>query len=84
LPSDLLKVGLYVAKRQRALIDVAILGEPDRVATYGYALFRAPQIFLGTLSPEDYSKGYLALITFLRLVAMGFFLSIIIKRFNRR
>lgn len=67
-----------------ALTDVVTFGETNRVEAYVYAFLEAPQIFLGTLSPVHYSKGYLALITFIRLVAMGFFLSIIIKRFNRR
>ncbi|MBD2214241.1 hypothetical protein H6G27_30915 [Nostoc linckia FACHB-104] len=44
----------------------------------------APQIFLGTLSPSNYPIPYLTFILFIRLVAFGFFMSIIIKRFNRR
>jgi len=34
--------------------------------------------------PDDYGKVYLGLITCVRLVTVGFFLSIIIKKFSRR
>jgi hypothetical protein len=44
----------------------------------------APRIFLGTLSPGWYSGAYLTVILFARLIALGLFLSIMIKRLNRR
>jgi hypothetical protein len=34
--------------------------------------------------PDDYGKSYLALITCVRLVIVGFFLAIIIKKLGRR
>jgi hypothetical protein len=67
-----------------AVFDVFQFGDPSHVGSYWHALESAPEIFLGILSPPNYPKWYLTLITFVRLVAMGFFLSIIIKRFNRR
>lgn len=45
---------------------------------------KMPSIFLGVISPANYPALYLSLIEFVRLVIMGFFMSIIIKRFNRR
>jgi Pentapeptide repeats (9 copies) len=48
------------------------------------ALLSAPAIFLGTLSPDRYSKSWLAVVTFFRLTSLALFMSIIIKRFNRR
>lgn len=54
------------------------------VKTYLESLWLAPQIFLGVMSPDNYSGGWLATIFFVRLVIFGFFMSIIIKRFNRR
>ncbi len=48
------------------------------------ALFISPQIFLGTYAPESYPNLYLTGILLVRLVMFGFFMSIIIKRFNRR
>ncbi|WP_211252492.1 pentapeptide repeat-containing protein [Maridesulfovibrio frigidus] len=44
----------------------------------------APQIFLGTFSPKSYSSVSLTVIKFVRLVMFGFFMSIILKRFNKR
>lgn len=67
-----------------AVIDVTQFGDPRRVDSYFTALGNAPAIFLGLTSPASYPKSYLTGITFVRLVALGFFLSIIIKRFNRR
>lgn len=44
-----------------------------------------PQIFLGVeSSPSGYGGGYLATILIIRLVLFGFFMSILIKRANRR
>jgi hypothetical protein len=67
-----------------AILDVFVYGEPGEVGSYFLAFKRSTEIFVGTLTPSDYWKGYLALITCVRLVAVGFFLSIIIKKFNRR
>lgn len=67
-----------------AFKDVCYGGDPGRVQSYFVSLIKSLAVFLGTLTPDDYGKTYLSLITFIRLVAVGFFLSIIIKRFNRR
>jgi hypothetical protein len=67
-----------------ALGDVAVYGDPGRVQSYGASFIRSFAIFFGTLIPDDYGKAYLALITCVRLVIVGFFLSIIIKKFSRR
>jgi hypothetical protein len=67
-----------------AVVDVRFWGQPDKVDSYISAFENVPQIFLGVLTPENYPKTYVTVITFIRLIAMGFFLSIIIKRFNRR
>ena len=67
-----------------AVYDVFNFGDPQRVASYGRALVTASEIFVGVLSPENYPKWYMSLATLIRLLAMGFFLSILVKRFNRR
>lgn len=48
------------------------------------ALWRAPQIFLGIDPPLYFSAGWMTIITLVRLIAFGLFMSILIKRFNRR
>ena len=67
-----------------ALVDVAFDGDPASVRSYVASFIRSFAIFFGTLTPDDYGKVYLALITCVRLIAVGFFLSIIIKKFSRR
>jgi hypothetical protein len=65
-------------------VDAVFHGDPSRFQTYAVSLSRSFEVFFGTLTPDDYSKGYLATVTCVRLIAVGFFLSIIIKKFNRR
>lgn len=66
------------------IFDVFQFRDPHLIGSYIQSFFDAPQIFLGTLSPSNYSSIYLTVILFIRLVAFGFFMSIIIKRFNCR
>lgn len=67
-----------------AVIDVMAWGEVGKVSDYVISLGKSPQIFLGILSPDAYPRSYLTAIAFVRLISIGFFMSIIIKRFNRR
>ena len=67
-----------------ALIDVLKFQNATKVTSYWTAILTMPEIFLGVTSPSYYSKWYLAMIFFTRLITIGFFMSIIIKRFNRR
>jgi hypothetical protein len=67
-----------------ALRDVFVNGDPDKVKSYFASFIRSFAIFFGTLTPDEYGRTYLASITCIRLVTVGFFLSIIIKIFSRR
>jgi hypothetical protein len=67
-----------------SVIDVLAFRDPQRLGNYFSAFLEAPQILLGVLSPPSYPSAYLTVIVFFRLVLFGFFMSIIIKRFNRR
>lgn len=67
-----------------ALIDALNFKDPTKINSYSDAILKMPGVFLGVTSPAYYPSWYLAIIFFTRLVAMGFFMSIIIKRFNRR
>ena len=67
-----------------ALIDVIYCGNPQLIGSYIESILKSPQVFLGVVEPVGYPKSYLAAIFFIRLVTFGFFMSIIIKRFNRR
>jgi hypothetical protein len=52
----------------------------DIVNSLGYT----PQVFFGVESPPSYPGWYLTLVNIFRLVLFGFFMSIIVKRYNRR
>jgi len=67
-----------------SVIDVLAFKNITQVSSYLHSFLEMPSAFLGISSPPGYPKSYLSFIFFIRLVAMGFFMSIIIKRFNRR
>jgi hypothetical protein len=58
--------------------------DPRLIKSYGDALLYSPQVFLGIVFPSEYPTLYLTAILLIRLIMFGFFMSIIIKRFNRR
>jgi hypothetical protein len=66
------------------IFEVVSYGDPQRLDSYITALESSPEIFLGVLTPPRYETWYLTTVTLVRLVAIGFLLSIIIKKFNRR
>jgi uncharacterized protein YjbI with pentapeptide repeats len=66
-----------------AFYDVLTFRDPSLVCNYTAALLAAPQTFLGTNSPQ-YPGILLAIIVFVRLVVMGLFMSILVRRFARR
>ena len=63
---------------------VISFGNPSSVESYVDAFLMSPQIFLGVVNPPVYPNSYLTVIFLIRLIMFGFFMSIIIKRFNRR
>jgi uncharacterized protein YjbI with pentapeptide repeats len=68
-----------------AFTDVFLAGKDGFNATSYFGSFlHAPVVFFGIKYPREYPELYLATICAARLVMMGFLLSIIIKRFNRR
>lgn len=67
-----------------AITDVIKFGNANLVSEYLNSLALSPQLLLGMLKPPHYPAWYLTLIFVVRLIMFGFFMSIIIKRFNRR
>ena len=65
-------------------VDVFKYGNTELISNYFQSFILSPQILLGVLKPDHYPALYLTLIFLVRLVMFGFFMSIIIKRFNRR
>lgn len=67
-----------------SLIHVFLCCDPTKVSSYWNSFLSMPSVFLGASKPVGYPESYLAFIFLVRLVAFGFFMSIIIKRYNRR
>ncbi len=67
-----------------SIYDVFSFGDSSRVISYWNSFLSMPNILFGALKPPHYPESYLTLLTLTRLVFFGFFMSIIIKRFNRR
>jgi hypothetical protein len=66
------------------IFDVLNYRDPSQMQSYWCAFVQAPQVFLGTTNQSHLPTGYITIITFVRLVLFGFFMAIIVKRFNRR
>ncbi len=64
--------------------DVFMFEDPSLLESYKKGIGRAAAAFMGIPIDAAYPKPYLAGVTFVRLVAVGFLLSIIIKKYNRR
>jgi hypothetical protein len=66
------------------LVDVTQNDDPRLVSSYLYGFVKSFAVFFGAVSPTNYWPSAIATIICVRLVTVGFFLSIIIKKFNRR
>jgi hypothetical protein len=66
------------------IYEVLSFGDPHMVESYGTAFLRSGEVFMGVPAPAEYPRPYIAIVTLVRLIAIGFLLSIIIKKFNRR
>jgi len=66
------------------IYEVLSFGDPQMVGSYGTAFLSSGEIFMGVPAPAEYPKPYIAIVTLVRLIGIGFLLSIIIKKFNRR
>ena len=67
-----------------AILDFATYPTPLTSKDAMASLLRAPQIFFGVTSPHYISPGWVTMVTIARLIFFGLFMSILIKRFNRR
>lgn len=66
------------------VIDISLLRDISEVSDYLDSFIAIPGIFLGNVKPDYYSDGYLSAISITRFISIGLFVSLIIKRFNRR
>ncbi len=66
------------------IYEVLSFGDPHLVGSYWTAFLNSGEVFMGVPAPPEYPRPYIAIITLVRFIAVGFLLSIIIKKFNRR
>ena len=67
-----------------ALADLALYQGLRSWSDVGGSLSESPKIFFGITHPDIFNESFLTAINIIRLILFGFFMSIIIKRFNRR
>lgn len=75
---------IFVILASMSIYHVITVGNPNQLDEYLSAFLLSPQILLGVVSPSPYASSYLTFLFVIRLILFGFFMSIIIKRFNRR
>jgi hypothetical protein len=67
-----------------ALGDIYFLRNPMAWNSYLEAARAAPQVFIGTLHPIEYSGMVLAGIAVVRYIMLACLVSVLVKRFSRR
>ncbi len=75
---------VFVILVSMSIYHVLANGNSNQISEYLSAFFLSPQILLGLVTPSSYLPSYLTILFVARLVLFGFFMSIILKRFNRR
>jgi hypothetical protein len=66
------------------IYDVFKFGNLNEISSYWASFVKMPQIFLSMEKPADYSDVYLSIIYIIRIIAFGLFMSILLKRYNKR
>ncbi|WP_417593877.1 pentapeptide repeat-containing protein [Oceanospirillum sp.] len=75
---------LFIVLMLISIYDVNYYGDLNLVSDYWHSFLKSPQILLGINVGTSYSGVFMASVFAVRLVMFGFFMSILIKRFNRR
>ena len=67
-----------------SIINTIKYGNSDSIASYFHNFLNSMPLFFGVHKNVEYNELYLSLITFVRLILFGLFMSVLIKRFNKR
>jgi len=67
-----------------AIYDTNTNGSPLNFGFYWTSFLKAPAIFLGVLSPENFTVGVLSFITGIKFVSFALLTTLLVKRFSRR
>lgn len=66
------------------LADVWQHHDLNSIAAYFSSFLTMPAVFLGTTKLPNYPEWYFSLVAMIRLILVGLFISILVKRYNRR
>lgn len=67
-----------------SVYDTNTNGNPLNIGFYWSSFVQSPAIFLGILSPENFTTGILSLITGIKFVSFALLTTLLVKRFSRR
>lgn len=67
-----------------AAYDTNTNGSPLNIGFYWSSLQIAPAVFLGILSPHNFTVGVLSIITSVKFVSIALLTALLVKRFSRR
>ena len=67
-----------------SIINTLNYGNPDSITSYVSHFINSIPLFFGVAKNSECNELYLSIITLVRLVLFGLFMSVLIKRFNRR
>jgi len=67
-----------------AVYDTNTNGSPLNIGFYWTSFLKSPAIFLGVLSPENFTTGIISLITGIKFVSFALLTTLLVKRFSRR
>ena len=67
-----------------ATYDTYTNGNPLDLAQYWFNFLKAPAIFLGVTTPDNFSIGALSTITGIKFVSFALLTTLLVKRFSRR
>ena len=67
-----------------AVYDTNTSGGPINIGFYLSSFLKSPAIFLGILSPENFSTGILSIVTGIKYVSFALLTTLLVKRFSRR
>lgn len=75
---------IFIVFLGMTVLDVVLYHDSNSILAYFSSFIKMPSVFLGTTKLPEYPEWYFSLVALIRLVLVGLFISIIVKRYNRR
>lgn len=67
-----------------SVYDTYTNGNPLDLSEYWLNFIKAPSVFLGVSTPDNFSTGALSIITGIKLISIALLTTLLVKRFSRR